>query len=99
MSSIVFPKDLIFNEETGGFEVPLGKAAGLTDAELTDAELTDARKAKWEVQKPEDRELIRQVWYMTDTLDTEMKTALEACQPGTESLRYLTQLVDIKYKV
>jgi len=36
---------------------------------------------------------------MTDTLDTEMKTALEACQPGTESLRYLTQLVDIKYKV
>lgn len=87
----MFPKDLTFQK---GFEVLIGKAAGLTDAELT-----DARKAKWEVQKPEYRELIRQVWYMTDTLDTEMKTALEACQPGTESLRYLTQLVDIKYKV
>ena len=35
MSSIVFPKDLMFNEETGGFEVPLGKAAGLTDDELS----------------------------------------------------------------
>jgi len=85
----VFPKDLIFNEETGGFEVPLGKAAGLTDDELN-----AVRQAQLEARQPEDRELARQVYYVTDTLDQEEEAALKACKDSKERLLYLTQLVN-----
>ena len=85
----MFPKDLIFNEETGGFEVPLGKAAGLTDDELN-----AVRQAQLEARQPEDRELARQVYYVTDTLDQEEEAALKACKDSKERLLYLTQLVN-----